>query len=103
MKDYVKKISIKEFVEQGFLQEANRLFFHPRGLALEVFTLEDGAMVFGEPWDYRKEKEGIVFTDLTKDFNKIKADNVERELEKHREEREELFGNIIQPIGSKIE
>jgi len=31
-----KHIDIKEFQELGFLQEANRQFFHPHGLALEV-------------------------------------------------------------------
>jgi hypothetical protein len=31
-----KKIDIKEFRAKGFLQEVNRKFFHPLGLALEV-------------------------------------------------------------------
>ena len=37
-----KKISIKEFREKGFLQEVNRIFFHPLGLALEVNIDDDG-------------------------------------------------------------
>lgn len=32
----MKDIDLKEFVEFGFLQEANRQFFHPHGLALSV-------------------------------------------------------------------
>ncbi len=32
----IKHIDIKEFRATGFLQESNRLFFHPHGLALEV-------------------------------------------------------------------
>ena len=38
----VKYIDIKEFVSNGFLQEANRQFFHPLGLALEVRVNGDG-------------------------------------------------------------
>lgn len=38
MSDKIKYIDITEFRAEGFLQEANRLFFHPRGLALEVRT-----------------------------------------------------------------
>lgn len=32
----IKKIDIKEFRESGYLQELNRTFLHPLGLALEV-------------------------------------------------------------------
>lgn len=34
----IKRIDIGEFRELGYLQEANRQFFHPHGLALEVTT-----------------------------------------------------------------
>ncbi len=37
-----KYIDIREFVEEGFLQEANRLFFHPLGLALVAKFDTDG-------------------------------------------------------------
>lgn len=37
----VNHIDISEFQRIGFLQEANRLFFHPHGLALEVTTVTD--------------------------------------------------------------
>lgn len=37
----IKHMNITEFRELGFLQEANRLFFHPHGLALEVATNND--------------------------------------------------------------
>jgi hypothetical protein len=35
-------IPVAELREQGFLQEANRLFFHPCGLALEARMMVDG-------------------------------------------------------------
>lgn len=37
----IKRIPIKELRELGFLQEANRQFFHPHGLALEVTICTD--------------------------------------------------------------
>lgn len=36
----VKRIPIKEFRALGFLQEVNRQFFHPHGLALEIVEEE---------------------------------------------------------------
>lgn len=36
----IKHIDAQEFKEIGFLQEANRLFFHPHGLALELTTVD---------------------------------------------------------------
>ena len=41
------RMSLQEFVDSGMLQEANRLFFHPRGLALAVTFTEEGAMLLG--------------------------------------------------------
>lgn len=35
MSDEIKYMDVEEFRELGYLQEANRLFFHPVGLALE--------------------------------------------------------------------
>ncbi len=40
-----KFLDLKEFVETGYLQEANRLFFHPLGLALAVSVVDT------EGWD----------------------------------------------------
>ena len=37
----VKRIDIKEFRAKGFLQEVNREFFHPLGLALEVIINDE--------------------------------------------------------------
>ena len=55
-----KRIKIKEFQEFGYLQEANRLFFHPLGLALEVSTDASGLRL-GGVWDIRGDPEGILF------------------------------------------
>lgn len=36
MPDEIQYLPTKEFLDEGWLQESNRKFFHPRGLALEV-------------------------------------------------------------------
>jgi len=52
----VKRISIKEFREFGFLHEVNRVFFHPLGLALEVIIdRETGEERLGGIWDCRDD------------------------------------------------
>lgn len=40
-------MGVKEFREEGYLQEANRQFFHPLGLALEIIVLPDGTELWG--------------------------------------------------------
>jgi hypothetical protein len=99
--DDIKRIDIKEFRRLGFLQEANRLFFHPLGLALEVDIDEDtGNESLVGVWDYRDDPEGILFGDAVMDTDdaRKKAEHVALLREKHRETREKLVGNIIQPI-----
>jgi len=61
-----KKMDIKEFCGLGLLQEVNRLFFHPMGLALEVTAdkTEDGGFEnynLSGIWDHRDDPEGIFF------------------------------------------
>lgn len=57
----IKRIDIKEFRALGFLQEANRLFFHPLGLALEAIISDDGSEKLGGLWDYRDDPEGMFY------------------------------------------
>lgn len=60
----IKRMDIKEFREEGFLQEANRLLFHPLGLALEV-SIRGGKEMLSGVWDYRDDPEGMLFGDDT--------------------------------------
>jgi hypothetical protein len=93
----IKRISIKEFRELGFLQEANRLFFHPLGLALEVIINDKtGEVTLGGIWDYRDDPEGMAFGDGTIDQNKI--DSVEKLRLSKVDARKQLFGNDIQGV-----
>lgn len=99
-----KRIDIAEFRELGFLQEANRLFFHPRGLALEVVTEKGGGMRLGGVWDYREDDEGILYGLPTIiDTNKVRL--VKREYEKHEGARKSLLKNDhpIQLPGQELE
>jgi len=59
----VKYIDFKEFRDKGFLQEANRQFFHPLGLALSVIIDDDTGEVtgLGGVWDYRDDLEGMFY------------------------------------------
>jgi len=58
----IKRIDIKEFRELGYLQEINRLFLHPLGMALEVIVNdEDDSEILGGIWDYREDEEGMFF------------------------------------------
>lgn len=68
--DKIKYMPIKEFREKGFLQEANRLFFHPLGLAIEVKIDSSGNETLGGMWDYRDDPEGMLFGDNMIDYEK---------------------------------
>ncbi len=94
MADEIKRIDIKEFRELGFLQEVNRQFFHPLGLALEVVIEDDGTERLGGVWDYRDDPEGMGFGDGMIDPQKIS--NVEREKQSHATARDKMFGGAIQ-------
>lgn len=86
----INRIPIAEFRALGFLQEANRLFFHPLGLALEVSVSEDGTESLGGVWDYRDDPEGIVFGEGQIDLAKTAA--VDAERERHRVARSAMLG-----------
>ena len=95
MADEIKRIDIREFSSLGFLQEANRQFFHPLGLALEVNIGEDGIETLGV-WDYRDDPEGILFGGKALP-SKEKAENVKRIYDEKAKERIERYGYIVQP------
>lgn len=102
----VKRIDIKEFRERGYLQEVNRQFFHPLGLALEIKIDEDGKESLGGVWDYRDDDSGIHFAltnpeftdkDRLESFNK-KYNFIENEFKNRKSKREKILGFFIEPI-----
>lgn len=97
----VKHIDIKEFREEGFLQEVNRLVLHPAGLALEVTVEEDGSEHISGVWDYRDDPEGMMFgwsewdeQGLRDNDTHGKHQRVTAEINRHREAREKLFAEL---------
>lgn len=96
-------MSVKDFVEIGLLQEVNRQFLHPMGLALEVVIDDDGTYKFGEIWDYRDDEEGMLFgKDITskKEFAE-KARRVSEMFYDKAFKRIDKFGNHIQQVPKK--
>jgi hypothetical protein len=100
----IKRIDLNEFMKNGYLQEVNRQFFHPLGLALEIIVEDDGkAISLGGIWDDRDSKEGIYYDiknsdDERKKSFKRKAQYITEEMNKRKEARIELLGDIIEPI-----
>lgn len=100
----IKRIDISEFREKGYLQEANRRFFHPLGLALEV-VIDDNGTRLGGVWDYRKDPEGIFFgiQDRNEDDKKNMKQKkyfIDAEINKKITARIKLFGGDdgVEPI-----
>jgi len=70
----VKRMDLEEFRNKGFLQEVNRQFFHPLGLALEIIidTDTNKVLTLGGIWDYRDDPEGMLYENDKLDPEKIK-------------------------------
>ena len=103
----IKKMSPKEFRKLGYLQEVNRQFLHPLGLALEmVIDDESGGESFGSVWDYRNDPEGIKYDLENSDQSRIdsfqeKADYVASEKARILESRTKTLGFDVEPIKGK--
>jgi len=92
-------MSLKEFVDCGLLQEINRQFLHPMGLALSV-AYEDGSDTpngFSGIWDYRDDPEGLIFSDDNPDFTAAKAKKALEMFNTKREARMRNLGYHVQP------
>jgi hypothetical protein len=96
-----RKMSVAEFVDEGLLQEVNRLLLHPLGLALSVSgEFVDGEFVadaFGDIWDYRDDPGGIYYDG---DYANLrpKAERVSAALEARSAARQAKRGYVVQPI-----
>lgn len=90
-----KVIDIKEFRKLGYLQELNRQFLHPLGLALEVVVEDDGTERLGEIWDSRGDPEGFIYGDHP-DFEKARS--IQKITHRAYELRTKLIGYWVQPL-----
>ena len=93
----IKHIPIKEFREKGFLQEVNRQFFHPIGMALEVYRDEVENEILSGIQDYRDDPEGVYFAN-TNLPEKSKALETLRLQEEKAHVRVKRFGWVQQPL-----
>jgi hypothetical protein len=93
----IKHMSVKEFREAGYLQEANRLFFHPLGIALSVEIHEDGSESFGPIWDDRDDPEGTRYGPGM--IDRAKAERVRTERVAKSSWRLGLLGYLVQPAN----
>jgi len=92
----IKYMSVAEFREEGYLQELNRRFLHPLGLALEVVVCEDGSEQFGRIWDSRDDPEGIIYGPDTVEVQKVQHI---RQIENSRTtSRIDALGFWVQPV-----
>jgi len=69
------RIKPLDFCKRGYLQEANRRFFHPLGLSLVVITNEDGSEGVFDIVDRREDPNGCVFD--FKDESHFDSDRIE--------------------------
>ena len=100
----MKYLDIKEFREKGYLQEVNRRFFHPLGLALEVkIDNKTNEESIEGIWDFRKNKESIYYDIKNRDKlliekMKKKKEFIDAEFDKYKEKRKQLIGSKIEKI-----
>lgn len=106
MSEPIKYITAQEFRDEGYLQEANRRFFHPLGLALEMRWGKDGQddelAVIAGIWDYREDPEGIFFTLDSEEFKEAfiaKAENIQNIWNQRRRPRVEELRYMVQPYA----
>ena len=104
----MEKMDLKEFREKGYLQEANRRFFHPLGLQLAVTVDDNDKYIDLQILDGRDDPEGCAFLiEDDAEINKMRATNsfVASEFLKRRDARVHLLKmhpltiEAIQPIN----
>ena len=71
-------MSPKEFMDLGLLQEINRQFLHPRGLAMAVM-IDGEEVTLGPIYDYRAEPEGVEFARGDIDLDKVERVRILKE------------------------
>lgn len=85
-----------ELRDGGYLQEANRVFFHPLGLALAVDLQTDQLSVI----DYRSDPEGVTYCRIDPELAHRNAEAVLAESIRRATVRQQRFGWVLQPVPS---
>lgn len=94
----MKYMSVEEFLRLGFLQELNRQFLHPAGLAISVSIDDDGTVKLGDIWDCREDPEGLFFADGV--ISKEKGAEYARLHDSKFMVRQAKFGWSVQPLDN---
>lgn len=95
--DNIHTMTVAQFRKAGLLQELNRQFLHPLGLALEVEIDIDGMERFGEIWDYQADPEGLRYEEFSQ-ADVERGQQIEKLQKIKGKKRRELLGYIIQPL-----
>lgn len=97
-----KIMSVDEFRRIGLVQEINRQFLHPLGMALSVIIDDETGVTtgFGDIWDYRDDPEGLEYAadDIQSQDTYDKAAIVTVMQENARKRRTERLGYYVQPV-----
>lgn len=98
-------MNLNDFRRLGFLQEANRQFFHPLGLALgirysETEPIEPTGMFV---YDWSDDPEGALFNSLNEDGDLERAQYVDYLYKEKAKVRLDRFDFVVQPIGHVYE
>lgn len=90
-------MAIRDFVDQGYLQEVNRQFFHPLAMALvaDETPLDDGLVLVGIR--LTGNADGFVFDAITPDIV-TKAQKVAAVAATVARARQAALGYVIQPL-----
>lgn len=97
MTEPIEYMDPQEFIDGGYLQELNRRFLHPLGLALEV-QAADGNEFITRVWDYRSDPDGMNFGGELPDPQK--ASKIDAEWRDKSATREKTVGYVVQPVLS---
>lgn len=107
------RMSPCEFRGAGYLQEVNRQFFHPLGVALAVHpghTVDLDGYFAVCVLDSRHDPEGFVFSDLTAQVEADRAHWIRAEQRRTSNARSALLGYrtarggaVVQRIGSTVD
>lgn len=93
----MRNLSVEEFRKKGYLQELNRQYLHPLGLALSVMVNQETgeAERFGPIRDARSDPQGIVFPG--KNIDVSLAMDIDKEWKIRAAAREKALGFVVQP------
>jgi len=103
----IKTMSGEEFRENGYLQEVNRRFFHPVGLAIAIIIDDKTKKVKAiEIQDHRDDPEGLYFGINDPTFSSpervarfIKNKKfVDAEIKKRSRNRKKVVGSVVETI-----